>query len=135
MLRISRLLALPIIAGGLIMLAGASEAQAQVRVQIGGFGFNSGGYRGGAVHRGGHTFHPNHNYNRSAYRGRHGGHGYIAPRIHVYGHGGHHGIHHGGYHDTSHYDYHPPEIYRHGNHFDIQPGHYDFHRSGHYHHW
>jgi len=40
----------------------------------------------------------------------------------------------GAHHDTSHYDYHPTEIYRHGNHYDVQPGHYDFHQEGHYHH-
>ncbi len=38
------------------------------------------------------------------------------------------------YHDTSHFDYHPTEIRRHGNHYDVYPGHYDFHRSGHWHH-
>ncbi|NND99419.1 MAG: hypothetical protein HKN47_19035 [Pirellulaceae bacterium] len=38
------------------------------------------------------------------------------------------------YHDTSHYDWHPTEIRRHGNHFDVIPGHYDFHRTGHWHH-
>ncbi|QDT11078.1 hypothetical protein [Planctomycetes bacterium K23_9] len=38
------------------------------------------------------------------------------------------------FHDTSHYDYHPTEIRRHGNHFDVVPGHYDLHRTGHWHH-
>jgi len=38
------------------------------------------------------------------------------------------------YHDTSHWDYHPPSIYRHRNHFHVQPGHYDWHRTGHWHH-
>lgn len=45
-----------------------------------------------------------------------------------------HGHHQGSYHDTSHFDYHPTEVYRHGNHYDIQPGHYDFHQEGHWHH-
>jgi hypothetical protein len=49
-----------------------------------------------------------------------------------YGHRSHYG--HGSYHDTSHYDYHPTEVIRHGNHYDVMPGHYDFHRTGHYHH-
>jgi hypothetical protein len=37
------------------------------------------------------------------------------------------------YHDTTHYDYHPSTVYRHGNHYHVQPGHYDLHRSGHWH--
>jgi hypothetical protein len=37
------------------------------------------------------------------------------------------------YHDTTHYDYHPTTVYRHGNHYHVQPGHYDLHRSGHWH--
>ena len=45
-----------------------------------------------------------------------------------------HGYSGGYYHDTSHYDYHPTEIIRHGNHYDVQPGHYDLHQTGHYHH-
>lgn len=38
------------------------------------------------------------------------------------------------WHDTSHWDYHPTEIRRHGNHFHVQPGHYDRHQSGHWDH-
>ena len=37
------------------------------------------------------------------------------------------------YHNTSHYDYHAPSLQRHGNHFDVVPGHYDYHRTGHFH--
>lgn len=37
------------------------------------------------------------------------------------------------WHDTSHYDYHPTEIINHGSHYHVIPGHYDFHRSGHWH--
>ncbi len=37
------------------------------------------------------------------------------------------------WHNTSHYDYHPTTIVPHGNHFHVQPGHYDFHQTGHYH--
>ncbi len=36
------------------------------------------------------------------------------------------------YHDTSHYDYHPGYVLPHGNHLDVVPGHYHFHRDGHY---
>ena len=42
------------------------------------------------------------------------------------------GRRHAYWHDTSHYDYHPPEFRRHGNHFHYQPGHYDFHQTGHF---
>ena len=38
------------------------------------------------------------------------------------------------WHNTSHYDYHPGEWIPYGNDFDYQPGHYDFHRSGHWDH-
>jgi hypothetical protein len=38
------------------------------------------------------------------------------------------------YHDTTHFDYHPPTVYRHGSHYHVVPGHYDLHRSGHWHH-
>jgi len=37
------------------------------------------------------------------------------------------------FHDTSHLDYHPGGFVRHGNHFDYLPGHYDVHRTGHWH--
>jgi len=37
------------------------------------------------------------------------------------------------YHDTSHYDYHPGGFVPHGNHYHYQPGHYDYHQTGHYH--
>jgi hypothetical protein len=37
------------------------------------------------------------------------------------------------YHDTSHFDYHPTTVYRHRNHYHVQPGHYDWHQDGHWH--
>jgi len=37
------------------------------------------------------------------------------------------------WHNTTHYDYHPPEVYRHRNHYHVAPGHYDLHRTGHWH--
>jgi hypothetical protein len=37
------------------------------------------------------------------------------------------------YHDTSHLHYHPGGVVRHRNHFHVVPGHYDVHRSGHWH--
>ncbi|NNJ25664.1 hypothetical protein [Alienimonas chondri] len=35
----------------------------------------------------------------------------------------------GGGHGAGHYDYHAPTVVPHGNHLDVTPGHYDFHRS------
>lgn len=37
------------------------------------------------------------------------------------------------WHNTSHLDYHPAQIQRHGLHLHYTPGHYDSHRSGHWH--
>ncbi len=37
------------------------------------------------------------------------------------------------WHDTSHLDYHRGGYVRHGNHLDYIPGHYDVHRTGHWH--
>ena len=37
------------------------------------------------------------------------------------------------WHDTTHYDYHPGGLVPHRGHFDYVPGHYDLHRSGHFH--
>ena len=80
---------------------------------------------------------------------RHGGHGWGTGRTHDYGwqgygnrgfgYGGHFHGRQGGYyrphydyHDTSHFDYHPGTIRRHFNHYDYVPGHYHFHRQGHW---
>ncbi|QDV85346.1 hypothetical protein [Planctomycetes bacterium TBK1r] len=38
------------------------------------------------------------------------------------------------YHDTTHLDYHRPQVIPHGRHFHVQRGHFDVHRSGHWHH-
>lgn len=37
------------------------------------------------------------------------------------------------WHDTTHLDYHPGGLVPHRNHFHYVPGHYDVHRTGHYH--
>ena len=37
------------------------------------------------------------------------------------------------YHDTTHYDYHPGSFVPHGGHYHYVPGHYDLHRTGHFH--
>ena len=86
-----------------------------------GFGTDSAeaqwGYRSGHSHRG----YDSHDY-RGDYRSRgydtHYRGGYYRPHYH--------------WHDTSHYDWHAPSIQRHGNHYHYTPGHYDFHRDGHW---
>ena len=69
----------------------------------------------------------------------HSGHVYqpVAPSHWGHGHQTHYpnfGWRQPTYHDTTHLDYHAPTIRRHGNHLHVQPGHYDVHRSGHWHH-
>ena len=103
----------PALAIGLSLAGDAPEAQAQ----YGCYGFGNGiGISIGGGHFGSYGSYriPYH----SAYRG--------VP-LPSYGH-------RGWYHDTTHLDYHPTEIRRHGNHYHVQPGHYDVHRSGHWHH-
>ncbi|MEX0715633.1 MAG: hypothetical protein WD066_03565 [Planctomycetaceae bacterium] len=63
------------------------------------------------------------------------GYGFANP----YSYGGHGGYGNWGFssprwHDTTHFDYHPSSFVPHGNHLHVQPGHYDSHRSGHWHH-
>lgn len=93
------------------MMTGQESAQAQCRG--GGFGGGFGGVSYGnsfgysrisprSSFSIGFTSAPRINYHRSAYRGF-GGRGL--------------------------YDYHPTSIYRHRNHFHVQPRHYDFHRG------
>ena len=68
-----------------------------------------------------------------------------------YSHYGGHGVHYGGrglhigffgprafggfpvWHDTTHLHWHPSHFRRHGDHYDYIPGHYDVHRTGHWH--
>ncbi len=125
-------LVVPMLAAGLFLVAAPSKAEAQfglytgrgLSITIGGGGYN--------------TYRPSYGYGHSY----HSGHGFArAPGFPIYGStysSGYRGRtlngYHGGYHGTGHYDYHPPQVIRHGNHFDVLPGHYDYHRSGHYHH-
>lgn len=69
------------------------------------FGISRGGYGYGSGYGG---------YGRSYYGGS-----YYRPPV---------------WHDTSHYDYHPTTVVPHGNHYHVIPGHYDYHRTGHWHH-
>ena len=108
------------VVASLLMTADAPSASAQ-----NGF-FRVGGLSISVGHRGYRSSYSRVPSYRSHYghgiRSSHGYGGYRSHFGHVF------------YHDTSHYDYHPTEIIRHGNHYDVMPGHYDFHRTGHYHH-
>ncbi|MCA9190710.1 MAG: hypothetical protein KDB03_03070 [Planctomycetales bacterium] len=66
---------------------------------------------------------------------------FVRPQYHFPGHyqsfypsynnGGGHYQHR--FHDTEHLDWHAPTLQWHGNHLDFQPGHFDVHRTGHWH--
>ncbi len=125
MFSLTKWLVAPVLAAGLMFAADAQRADAggfSLSIGNGGFGYNNfgGGYR---------------SY-RPAYGNNFGGgyrYGYGAPAVIVAPHSGYHG---GGYRSNfrggGHYDYHPQQVYRHGNHFDVVPGHYDYHRGGHH---
>lgn len=123
----------------LCFVFGAPKAEARgVHIQAGGLHVDVGnphgfGYGHGYAHAVGYG-----NPYRSFYGGGLGhGVGYGG-----YGGGYGYGVGYGGagcgsgrtWHDTSHYDWHGPSLRRHGNHFDYTPGHYDFHRDGHWDH-
>ena len=119
MFTFTKWIAAPAVALGLMFAGDASDAQAQYGC-YGGYGAGYGGYGVGGIGisiGGGHL-----------YRG-----GYRAP--YYSGYRGHYGVGYRGswYHDTSHLHYHPAQVYRHGDHFHVQPGHYDLHRTGHWH--
>ena len=94
----------------LTLSLGTGSAQAQ------GYG---GGYRSGYGYgSGGHSGHRHHHHHHNGSGWGYGGYGgYAQPR----------------WHDTSHFDYHPTTIVPHRNHVHVVPGHYDYHRSGHWH--
>ncbi|GAA5507779.1 hypothetical protein [Novipirellula caenicola] len=120
MFSITKWIAVPAIAACFALTADTSTAEAGngflrvggLHISLGGSGYSHGHYQH-YTPRYGSSY-------RSYYGGYHGGYG--------------HGHRHGYYHDTSHWDYHPTEIIRHGNHFHVQPGHYDWHQTGHWHH-
>ncbi|MGL4514712.1 MAG: hypothetical protein ACRCT8_16615 [Lacipirellulaceae bacterium] len=120
-------------AAALFFVVGTERASAQ------GVHFSSGRVHVdvGNPHGHGYGFHRSPAYGRRVVVGYPGyGGGYGSPYGHrrVVGYGGH--GHHGRsvWHDTSHYDWHGPSLQPHGNHFDYVPGHYDFHRDGHWDH-
>lgn len=128
-------MAAPLLAvASLLMTADAPSASAQGGfLRVGGLSISvgQGGYRSFYSHA--PSYHSHYGHSRVDYgHSRHVGH-----RAHLGGrspirHGSRFG--HGWYHDTSHYDYHPSQVVPHGNHYDVIPGHYDFHRTGHWHH-
>jgi len=121
---------LAVVAAFAFVMQGADDAQAQI------FRRSAGLHIGGPnAHIDIGNPHGNRGYGRTSYYAprtyypqRRVGY-YSAPRVHV-------ARPHYDYHDTSHHDWHPTEVRRHGNHYDVQPGHWDFHREGHYdRHW
>ena len=117
-----------LLAGGLFAMT-PDTADAQVRIQFGSGGYGNGGYNNGG-YRSGNSGYGNPGYNDGYHN--HGGSGYSGQRS-----SGYRGYSNGGYSNggrgVSHYDYHPTTVVPHGNHYDVQPGHYDLHRGGHGH--
>jgi len=124
MKRMSRLLkfsVLPMLTLGLVLMAGAKEADAGgFSIQIGNYGAGNYGYGNQACrgYGGYQSLRPS--YGPSIYYGRS-----YRPSFNSY-------QSYGGYRSNrAHYDYHAPSLYRHGNHLDYVPGHYDIHHGGH----
>ncbi len=101
---------------GVLFASAPDTADAQIRFSIGSGGSGQNGYQNRSY---GYSNSGNRAYNR--------GH-----RSSGYRNGGYNGRGNTVWHDTSHYDYHPTTVVPHGNHYHVQPGHYDLHRSGHY---
>ncbi len=112
MFSMTKWIAAPALAVGLMFAGDAPKAEAQYGC-YGGYG----GYSGIGISIGG-----------SHYRS------YRAPFYSSHLHRSHFGPSRSYFHDTSHYHWHPAEIRRHGNHWHVQPGHWDLHRTGHWHH-
>jgi len=104
---------------------GGSEAQAQCAYGGGGYGGYGGGFGGSYIGSG------------------YGGYGYSPYRTSglTIGFGSYNrGIGYSSYRGSryrrsrgrGHYDWHPTSLVPHGNHFHIQPGHWDYHRGRHH---
>lgn len=130
MLRFIKWIGVPVLAIALLTGLDAPKAEAGngFSLQIGGFGISTGnyGYRS--------SFNRGYNHRSHGYNSHYGARNFGVRNYGFGNYGAHHFGHRGSYHDTTHLDYHPPELIRHGNHYDIQPGHYDVHRTGHWHH-
>lgn len=115
MFTLTKWIAAPIVAIGLMYAADAPTAAAEHGCyRGGGLSLSFGGSRYG-------TYRPAYgNLYRSNY-------GYGLGGSH-YGNYRSYGARYGG----GHYDYHPTEVYRHGNHLHVQPAHFDWHGGGHH---
>ena len=107
MFTLTKWIAAPVAAIGLMFAGDSQTAEAQ-------YGCYPGGGLSISIGSGRYGYRPSFDLYRSSY-----GHGHL-------------GRYHSRY--RGHWDYHPTEIYRHGNHFHVQPGHYDWHAGRHHHH-
>lgn len=112
---------LPVAVVAAFAFAGPNANTAEAR----GVHFRAGGVHVDVGHPHGHGY--RHGYNQRSYYG-YGGYQHRAYYPSSRWNGGH------SWHDTSHWDYHPTEVYRHRNHYHVQPGHWDWHEDGHWHH-
>ncbi len=125
MFALTKWIAAPALALGLTLVGDAPNAAAQHGCYGGyGGGYGYGSYSGIAISFG------------RGHRGYGGGYGYGSYRMPYPGgiYSSRYGGRGGFYHDTTHLDWHPTEVRRHGNHLHVQPGHYDVHHTGHWHH-
>jgi hypothetical protein len=130
MLRMIKWIGVPVLAVALLTGLDAPKAEAGngFSLQIGRFGISTGNYGYGS------SFNRGYNQRSLGHNSYYGARSYGAGRYGVGNHGAQNYRHGRSYHDTTHLDYHPPQLIPHGNHYDVQPGHYDVHRTGHWHH-
>jgi len=106
-------------AGTMALALTADTASAQCG--YGGYGISYGGYGisygGSRLSIGYNSYSPRSSF--SVGYGSYPRYGYGSHRVSTYG-------------TRGHYHYHPTEVYRHGNHLHVQPGHYDYHRGRHH---
>ncbi|MDG1893576.1 MAG: hypothetical protein P8J37_01575 [Fuerstiella sp.] len=102
-------LMIAVFAGAMVLAVTADKATAQCR--YGGYGV---GYGGSRLSIGYTRVSPRSSF--SVGYGSYPSYGYGSRRVSTY-------------RTRGHYDYHPTEVYRHGNHLHVQPGHWDYHRG------
>ncbi|MCG8650079.1 MAG: hypothetical protein MI861_09610 [Pirellulales bacterium] len=107
MFSLTRWIAAPALAAGLMLFGDAPKAEAQ----YGRYGY---GYYGRGVSI---------NFGRPG--GFYGPH-YLRPYHSVY----RYGVYRPYYYDTLHYPWYPSRVYRYGNHWHVRPGYYHWHRGG-----
>ncbi|MCC9603834.1 hypothetical protein LOC67_25060 [Stieleria sp. JC731] len=121
MFRRLTLLVAPVIAVGALMFADTPTASAQgFSIRIGNYGSSFGAHR--------NSFSPySYGYGTPSYRSYRSYRSY-SPSYGRSSYG------HGSYHPSRpHYDYYPPQVIRHGNHYDVIPGHSHLHHGNHHH--